>query len=130
MFRSTSPDEEALVQFAKKNQIVLQHRDHQTIEIQIFDKTEKYEILKVLNFNSVRKRMSIIVRKEGTKDIKMYTKGADDVIFSRTAKTCEPDVKEATRIVNEFAVQGLRTLVMGMKTISECTFIGNNLIRI
>lgn len=48
-----------------------------------------YEILALNDFNSTRKRMSIIVREPETGRIKMYMKGADNVILERLAKDPE-----------------------------------------
>ena len=49
---------------------------------------EEFEILNVCEFNSSRKRMSTIVRCPNGK-IKLYTKGADTVIFERLAENQE-----------------------------------------
>ncbi len=46
--------------------------------------TEEYEILNVCEFNSTRKRMSTIIRTPQGQ-IKLYTKGADTVIYERLA---------------------------------------------
>ena len=43
--------------------------------------SEVYELLCILDFNNVRKRMSVIVKYEGR--IRLYCKGADNVIFER-----------------------------------------------
>lgn len=40
----------------------------------------KYEKLAFLEFNSVRKRMSVIIRDTQTKQITLYTKGADSTV--------------------------------------------------
>ena len=45
-----------------------------------------FEILHVLSFDSTRKRMSVIVRHPLTKEIVLYTKGADSAILSVLAK--------------------------------------------
>lgn len=45
-----------------------------------------FEILHVLAFDSTRKRMSVIVRHPLTKEIVLYTKGADSAILSVLAK--------------------------------------------
>ena len=42
----------------------------------------KYEVLNVLEFNSTRKRMSVIVRDQAGV-LHLYCKGADNVIFER-----------------------------------------------
>lgn len=42
---------------------------------------EVYELLCILDFNNVRKRMSVILRKDGR--LRLYCKGADNVIYER-----------------------------------------------
>ncbi len=44
-------------------------------------KKEVYQLLCILDFNNVRKRMSVIVQRDD--DIKLYCKGADNVIYER-----------------------------------------------
>jgi len=46
----------------------------------------EFEVLHVLTFDSTRKRMSIIVRHPLTKEIIIYTKGADSAVLSILAK--------------------------------------------
>ena len=48
-------------------------------------RNEEFEVLNVCEFNSARKRMSTVVRCPDGK-IKLYTKGADTVIFERLAE--------------------------------------------
>ena len=54
------------------------------ITISVFGREERYEVLHVLEFTSARKRMSVILR-TASGDIKLFTKGADDVIYPRMA---------------------------------------------
>ena len=42
----------------------------------------EYQVLHVLEFDSHRKCMSVIVREKGTDQVVLYTKGADSAIFS------------------------------------------------
>ena len=49
------------------------------------EKTEKYELLNVIEFTSARKRMSVIVRTPDNR-ILIMTKGADSHIIPRLAK--------------------------------------------
>jgi phospholipid-translocating ATPase len=42
---------------------------------------KKYELLCILDFNNVRKRMSVIIRGQGV--IRLYCKGADSIIYER-----------------------------------------------
>jgi magnesium-transporting ATPase (P-type) len=46
-------------------------------------KDVKYEVFRKMEFNSDRKRMSIIIRDPADNLIKMFTKGADSIIKSR-----------------------------------------------
>lgn len=45
---------------------------------------EVYELLCILDFNNVRKRMSVILRRNGK--IRLYCKGADSIIYERLKK--------------------------------------------
>lgn len=42
---------------------------------------EIYELLCILDFNNVRKRMSVILRRDGK--LRLYCKGADNVVYER-----------------------------------------------
>jgi phospholipid-translocating ATPase len=42
-----------------------------------------YEVLHVFEFDSVRKRMSIVVRHPHTNQVILYCKGADSAVFSK-----------------------------------------------
>ena len=44
---------------------------------------EKYELLEVLEFNSTRKRMSVILKDHETGKILLYSKGADNILIDR-----------------------------------------------
>ena len=82
-YEAESPDEAALVKAANHFGYKLANRTPD----QIFFTTPKgdirvYDILQILQFDSARKRMSIIVRDDSGR-IKMYTKGADTAILFR-----------------------------------------------
>lgn len=47
----------------------------------IFFCLQEYELLSILDFNNVRKRMSVILRRNNK--IILYCKGADNVIYDR-----------------------------------------------
>ena len=76
-----------------------------------------YELLDILDFNNVRKRMSVIVRQNGL--IKLYCKGADSVIFERMDPSCEMIKETTVEHLNKFASEGLRTLCLANKIIDE-----------
>ncbi|XP_076414963.1 phospholipid-transporting ATPase IK isoform X5 [Peromyscus maniculatus bairdii] len=76
-----------------------------------------YQVLAMMDFNSVRKRMSVLVRNpEGS--ICLYTKGADTVILERLHRK---GVMEATteEVLAAFAEQTLRTLCLAYKEVAE-----------
>lgn len=57
-------------------------------------KREVYELLCILDFNNVRKRMSVILRRNGK--LRLYCKGADNVIYERL-KADSSDIKAKTQ---------------------------------
>ena len=65
-YNASSPDELALVEGAKSHGFELINRDHNNvIDLQVpawgYSATRKFKVLNVLEFNSDRKRMSVIV---------------------------------------------------------------------
>jgi magnesium-transporting ATPase (P-type) len=52
---------------------------------------EKYEILKVVDFTSDRKRMSVVVKRENDGKVINFIKGADIAIIPRMIKTDSSD---------------------------------------
>jgi phospholipid-transporting ATPase len=61
-----------------------QTRKPKSVYVDVNGHDEEYEILNVCEFNSTRKRMSVVVRGPD-KRIKLFTKGADTVIYERLA---------------------------------------------
>ncbi|GLC46232.1 hypothetical protein PLESTM_001843200 [Pleodorina starrii] len=75
----------------------------------------EYDILAVLEFNSTRKRMSVVVRDKTSDKILLFTKGADTVIYERLDPSYGPNeaMKESTgRHMEDFGAAGLRTLCL------------------
>jgi magnesium-transporting ATPase (P-type) len=62
----------------------LEDRDSHNIRIIINGNKEEYEIIKVYEFNSDRKMMSVILKDDKGKLI-LFTKGADMAILPRLA---------------------------------------------
>ena len=60
MYQAASPDEGALVTAARNFGFVFLHRTQDTITIKEMDHEATYQMLALLDFNSDRKRMSII----------------------------------------------------------------------
>jgi magnesium-transporting ATPase (P-type) len=76
----------------------------------------------VLEFNSTRKRMSVIVRNEQGQ-LLLYTKGADNVIYERFHKQLNPYAENTKLNLKHFAIAGLRTLVCAKAFLDENEYI-------
>jgi len=116
-YHAASPDERALVKGAANLGWVLSSRTPDTLTITSEGTEHRYELLHVLEFNSDRKRMSVIVRTPSGK-IKLFCKGADTVIYERlgNAPSTGPQQQQhhirqvTTSHLELFAREGLRTL--------------------
>ncbi|KAJ6635423.1 Phospholipid-transporting ATPase ID, partial [Pseudolycoriella hygida] len=114
-YQAQSPDESALVSAARNFGFVFKHRTPNTITIDVRGRTEEYELLNILDFNNVRKRMSVILRRNNK--ILLYCKGADNVIYDRLGPN-QYELKQRTQEhLNKFAGEGLRTLVLAERAI-------------
>ncbi|KAH9298166.1 hypothetical protein KI387_029848, partial [Taxus chinensis] len=81
----------------------------------------EYKLLNLLEFNSTRKRMSVIVQDEDG-NIFLLCKGADSVIFDRLGKNGK-DYQEATHThLANYGEAGLRTLALAYKSITETEY--------
>ncbi|XP_072279295.1 phospholipid-transporting ATPase IK-like [Pyxicephalus adspersus] len=119
-YKATSPDEEALVTAARNFGYVFITRTQDSITISEMGEIKTYSILAMMDFNSDRKRMSIIVRnEEGI--IRLYSKGADSVILERMHQDCETEVLQEA--LNQFAEDTLRTLCLACKDIGEQEYL-------
>lgn len=85
VYQASSPDEAALVQGASDifGYQFYARRPH-SINCKIKGRDIQFEILNVCEFNSTRKRMSLVLKDPQGK-IKLYCKGADSVILERLA---------------------------------------------
>nr|XP_032514835.1 probable phospholipid-transporting ATPase IM isoform X3 [Danaus plexippus plexippus]XP_032514836.1 probable phospholipid-transporting ATPase IM isoform X3 [Danaus plexippus plexippus] len=120
-YQAQSPDESALVSAARNFGFVFRERSPNTITIEVMGKTEVYELLCILDFNNVRKRMSVILKKDG--EIRLYTKGADNVIYDRLKRNSQEEVRLKTQEhLNKFAGEGLRTLALAWRPLEERGF--------
>lgn len=93
---------------------------------------ERYELLNILEFTSLRKRMSVVVRKQDGDDSRLFllSKGADNVIFERLKPGVDEEMKATTeRHLDEFASQGLRTLTLAYRVVSGACSIYRSLRR-
>ncbi|KAM9946077.1 hypothetical protein ACTFIT_004369 [Dictyostelium discoideum] len=127
-YQAASPDEESLTLTAARYGFILKSREDNIITISVHGREERFELLNVLEFNSYRKRMSVIVKNQKNQ-IKIYCKGADSVIFERAKKNtdhCVGILQSTEKHLSEFACSGLRTLCMSVRTIEHEEYIAWN----
>ncbi|XP_077210179.1 aminophospholipid ATPase 3 isoform X3 [Tasmannia lanceolata] len=124
-YQAASPDEAALVTAAKNFGFFFYRRTPTMImvresHVEKMGKIEdvSYEILSVLEFNSTRKRQSVICRYPNGRLV-LYCKGADTVIYERLAHG-NHNIKKTTREhLEEFGSAGLRTLCLAYRDLSS-----------
>ncbi|CAH2038382.1 unnamed protein product [Thlaspi arvense] len=123
-YQAASPDEAALVTAAKNFGFFFYRRTPTMVYVRE-SHTEQmgkiqdvsYEILNVLEFNSTRKRQSVVCRFPNGRLV-LYCKGADTVIFERLAYGMD-DVRKVTgEHLEHFGSSGLRTLCLAYKDLN------------
>lgn len=88
------------------------------IKIDILGVLHSYELLHCFEFNSERKRMSIIVRDQGI--VKLFMKGADSTVKSLlNNEASQPYKKFCEMKTDEYSKIGLRCLFIAMKVVSN-----------
>ncbi|EHB02299.1 Putative phospholipid-transporting ATPase IH [Heterocephalus glaber] len=115
VYISSSPDEVALVEGVQRLGFTYLRLKDSYMEILNRDgHIERFELLDVLSFDSVRRRMSVILR-SATGEIYLFCKGADSSIFPRVI---EGKVDQIRSRVERNAVEGLRTLCVAYKRLA------------
>uniref|UniRef100_A0A669CLQ8 Phospholipid-transporting ATPase n=1 Tax=Oreochromis niloticus TaxID=8128 RepID=A0A669CLQ8_ORENI len=111
-FIASSPDEIALVQGAMRYGFTFLGLESKTMKIlNRTNDVEMYELLHVLNFDPVRRRMSVIVRSISGETL-LFCKGADSSIFPRVK---QEEVEKIRMHVERNATDGYRTLCVAYK---------------
>eukprot|EP00301_Raphidiophrys_heterophryoidea_P000794 c10395_g1_i2.p1 GENE.c10395_g1_i2~~c10395_g1_i2.p1 ORF type:complete len:850 (+),score=221.38 c10395_g1_i2:35-2551(+) len=124
-YQGASPDEIALVRFASSQGYSFVDRDPQSMTVRITPDLRsprnfvrlKYQLLHVIEFDSTRKRMSVVLRHPETQQLILYCKGADSAILERV-REAEP-TDSITQHLSEFAMSGLRTLCLAQSQLVE-----------
>lgn len=119
-YQASSPDEAALVSAARFFGFEFSGRTPKSVTVNVLAQDRKYELLNVLEFNSTRKRMSVILRTPEGK-ILLYTKGADTVIYERLGPD-QPYGDITITHLQEFASEGLRTLCLAVAELDPAQY--------
>jgi len=121
-FEAESPDEQAFVTTAEDYGYTLVGSFNSKKFLNTNGKVSEFDVLAVLEFDSDRKRMSIVAKTPDGK-IVLYCKGADAAIFAKLAKIDSATVREASeKHVHDYAKLGLRTLCFSYRTLDATWF--------
>ncbi|KAG2451812.1 hypothetical protein HYH02_003588 [Chlamydomonas schloesseri] len=122
VYQASSPDEEALVTGAAFLGYRLYSRTTDKVVVEVLRTGEhlEYNVLAVLEFNSDRKRMSIIARcPDG--QVRLFCKGADTMIMARVKPT-QPRITNVRMHLEEMAQAGYRTLCVAEKVLPGAAY--------
>ncbi|XP_074580632.1 putative phospholipid-transporting ATPase 9 [Curcuma longa] len=123
-YEAESPDEAAFVIAARELGFEFYQRTQTSISIRELDPIsgnhveKSYKLLNVIEFNSSRKRMSVIVQDDEGK-LLLLSKGADSVMFERLANNGREFEDKTKEQMLEYADAGLRTLVLAYCELDE-----------
>nr|XP_036854506.1 probable phospholipid-transporting ATPase VD isoform X2 [Manis javanica] len=132
-YEAESPDEAALVYAARAYRCTLQSRTPEQVIVDFAALGPlTFQLLHILPFDSVRKRMSVVVRHPLSNQVVVYTKGADSVIMELLS-VASPDGaslgNQETMIrgrtqkhLDEYAERGLRTLCIAKRVMSDSEY--------
>ncbi|KAK8964577.1 Phospholipid-transporting ATPase 1 [Platanthera guangdongensis] len=121
-YQGESPDEQALVYAAAAYGFVLIERTSGHVVVDVFGQRQRFDIWGLHEFDSDRKRMSVIVGFPD-KTVKVFVKGADNSMFGVAEKMLNADVVEATKShLHTYSTLGLRTLVIGVREMNRIEF--------
>ncbi|XP_073505620.1 phospholipid-transporting ATPase VB isoform X2 [Phyllobates terribilis] len=133
LYEAESPDEAALVHAARAYSFTLMSRTPDQVTVRLPQGSLlTFDLLYTLGFDSVRKRMSVVVRHPITREIIVYTKGADSVIMDLLDDPAKVNISEGKNLrrihsrtqrhLDWYARDGLRTLCIAKKVLSEEDF--------
>mmetsp|Transcript_30711 Transcript_30711/g.30191 ORF Transcript_30711/g.30191 Transcript_30711/m.30191 type:complete len:527 (+) Transcript_30711:388-1968(+) len=120
-YNASSPDELALVNAARFFGVKFLDRDEDNVITILFKGKEvKYKLLNLIEFNSTRKRMSVVLR-DPKGQVKCLCKGADSILFPLLKASQEnAEVEDASNeFLEYYANEGLRTLLLVEKNLAN-----------
>ncbi|KAG8453638.1 hypothetical protein GDO86_000320 [Hymenochirus boettgeri] len=131
-YEAESPDEAALVHAARAYKCTLQSRTPDQVTVDLgFVGPLTFQVLHILPFDSVRKRMSVIIRHPMSNQVVVYTKGADSVIMDLLDFTSKDNKRSmlqknirtlTQKHLDQYAKGGLRTLCIAKKVMTDSDY--------
>jgi magnesium-transporting ATPase (P-type) len=122
-YETSSPDEIALLNCARFYKYIFTGKNIDN-DISILDKNGNKKIFKELiqfEYSSERKRMSVILKCPDDK-IRLFIKGADNIIIERLNKNNNPNLKYIEKKLLDYSHEGLRILMIAYKEIDNNDF--------
>lgn len=116
VYQASSPDEKALVEACHRFSVTFKGVSDGIMEVTFRGVTRLFKRLHTLEFSSDRKCMSVIVQDLEDGSTYLFCKGAESAVLS---KCSTGPVSETMKHVNDYAVFGLRTLVVAYKKITD-----------
>ena len=123
-----SPDELCLCASAAAMGLAFSGRDAARVHVGEYSKSffagvydRSYEVLQVLEFDSTRKRMSVVARMGDAGELWLLTKGADTAILGLCGFEGDEASKAAADVLH-FARKGWRTLCFARRKVSDAEF--------
>jgi phospholipid-translocating ATPase len=129
-YEAESPDEAAFVvaarefgfEFVKRTQTSVFVKEPAVGPSSGVERTlREYKILNLLEFNSTRKRMSVVVRDEAGR-ILVMCKGADSIIYDRLGKEGKGFWEATKEHLAKYGDAGLRTLAIAYRQLEESEY--------
>ena len=131
-YQASSPDELALVMAARELGYIVLNKDGPTLTIKTFPNgfdedpvLEDYEMLNYIEFNSDRKRMSVLVRvKDHPDQVLLISKGADSVILERLKEhnVALEKVKEIGNAASERKMHEAEVILQQRKSLERMVY--------
>lgn len=121
-YHASSPDEKALVEACARYGVVFLGKREDKLSLNVSGETRTYTRLQILDFDSDRKCMSVVVREEWSGRLWLLTKGAESSVLRRCHVASEDEQRshDATAAhIDDYAMLGLRTLAVGRREISD-----------
>lgn len=118
-YQAASPDEKALVEASDRYGVSLLGSDGGRVRVSVAGDLKTYSLLRVLHFDSDRRRMSVVVRAQD-RSLWLLVKGADSAVLPFCEKSTFMDLTE--QHLQHFATEGLRTLVVARRRLNEEEF--------
>ena len=122
VYNASSPDELALVNGARHLGFTFETRDPDNNLICHTDWAgpRSYQLLNLIEFDSTRKRMTVVVRTPENR-ILVICKGADSIIEKRL-RPGQVYLKKTQNFLDTYAKTGLRTLLIASKEIEQAEY--------